>query len=48
MLVGYSAGYLHDGHVVSLCSLQDAKRQLAHERLAVGRAFASDDEVGIL
>ena len=31
-----------------LGSLQDAIGQLAHERLAVGRAFASNDEVGIL
>jgi len=29
-------------------SLQDAIGQLAHEGLAVGRAFASNDEVGIL
>ena len=33
---------------MSLCSLQDAEGKFTHEGLAVGRAFASNDEVGIL
>ena len=48
MFIGYATSYEHDGHVVLLGSLQDAIGQLAHEGLAVGRAFASNDEVGIL
>ena len=43
--VAYPAGDEAGGHARR--TAQDAHRQFAHQRLAVGRTLAGDDEVGI-
>ena len=37
-----------NGHMMTLGSLEDAERELAHQRLTVGRALTSNDESGVL
>jgi hypothetical protein len=48
LFVGYATGNEHNGDVMLLGALKNAKGKFAHEGLAVGRAFASNHKVGIL
>ena len=48
LFIRYATGYEHNRDVLPLCPLQDAKGQFAHERLTVSRAFARNNEIGIL
>ena len=46
LTVGNATGYQADGDMTTARMLQNAKGQLAHQRLAVGSTLTGDDQVG--